>query len=125
MREIAAAVENIGANAMFVTWRHDPHCDHQACYQMARAVQRSKPSISLHEYTVWGAMLPPQTPIEPTQIGFRLDIERQRDRKRRAIAAHRSQTTDLIKDDPDGFSFRPAELARFDLSYETFFESVG
>ena len=50
-------------------------------------------------------------------------IPRALEKKRRAIAAHRSQTTDLIDDDPDGFRFTPSGLARFDLQYEFFFES--
>ena len=33
---IVKCVEEVGARALFVTWRHDPHCDHQACYRIAR-----------------------------------------------------------------------------------------
>ena len=50
-------------------------------------------------------------------------ITRRCEKKRRAIAAHRSQTTDLIDDDPAGFRFTQSELGRFDLPYEFFFES--
>src|ERR1700683_1361707 len=35
-----------------------------------------------------------------------------------------SQTTDLINDDPNGFRLTDSDLARFDLPYESFFESV-
>jgi hypothetical protein len=45
------------------------------------------------------------------------------EKKRRAIAAHRSQTTRLIDDDPGGFLFSQIDLAHFDLSYEFFLES--
>ena len=45
------------------------------------------------------------------------------ERKRRAIAAHRSQTTSLIDDDPGGFLFSQIDLAHFDLPYEFFLES--
>ena len=50
-------------------------------------------------------------------------IERALEKKRRAIAAHRSQTTNLINDDWAGFRLTESDLARFDLPYEFFFES--
>jgi LmbE family N-acetylglucosaminyl deacetylase len=123
--EMIACVAAVDARAAFVTWRHDPHRDHQACYRIARAVQRRLPSLRLYEYTIWGFKLPPETPLETPQDGFRIPIQRHLQRKRRAIAAHRSQTTDLINDDPDGFRLTASDLARFDLPYESFFESVG
>ena len=89
---------------------------------MARAAQRAFPGIRLYEYTVWGAALPPMTVVEELD-GFRIDIAAWRAKKLRAIAARRSQTTDLIKDDPHGFCLSAADLARFDLPYEFFFAS--
>jgi LmbE family N-acetylglucosaminyl deacetylase len=121
---IVECVEQVGARALFVSWRDDPHCDHQASYRIARAVQRQLPSLRLYEYTVWGSALPAATPVEPVNDGFRIRIEQRLTRKRRAIAAHRSQTTDLINDDPNGFRLTDSDLARFDLPYESFFEST-
>ena len=67
--------------------------------------------------------LPPSTEVD-TLGGFRIGIDHAaREKKRRAIAAHRSQTSDLIDDDPAGFRFTQSELGRFDLPYEFFFES--
>jgi LmbE family N-acetylglucosaminyl deacetylase len=123
VRRILDCVRQAAAKAIFVSWRHDPHCDHQASYRLARAVQRLKPTLELYEYTVWGAALPPETPVASAS-GFRLSIESWLFRKRRAIAAHRSQTTDLIKDDPRGFRLTPSDLARFNRPYETYFESA-
>ena len=37
---IADCVREIGAGSLFVSWRHDPHCDHEASYRIAREVQR-------------------------------------------------------------------------------------
>jgi LmbE family N-acetylglucosaminyl deacetylase len=120
---IADCAREIGARSLFVSWRHDPHCDHEACYQIARAVQRRTEEIRLFEYVVWGHTLPPSTEVDPIG-GFRIQIDQQAlEKKRRAIAAHRSQTTNLIDDDPDGFRFTQSGLARFDLPYEFFFES--
>jgi LmbE family N-acetylglucosaminyl deacetylase len=124
IEKIFQSVQAVRANALFVSWRHDPHCDHQASYQIARAVQRQIPGLRLYEYTVWGWSLPPSTRVASLADGFRIRIDRQRAKKQRAIAAHRSQTTDLINDDPDGFRLTAADLARFDLPYEFYFESA-
>jgi hypothetical protein len=78
----------------------------------------------LFEYAVWGHTLPPSTDVDPIRGGFRIRIDQEiLEKKRRAIAAHRSQITDLIDDDPEGFRFTQSGLARFDLPYEFFFES--
>jgi LmbE family N-acetylglucosaminyl deacetylase len=45
--------------------------------------------------------------------------------KRRAIAAHRSQISRMIDDDPDSFMLSAADLARFDQPYETYIRVVG
>lgn len=119
---IVGCVKEVGAEALFVTWRHDPHCDHQASYKIARGVQNRVPHLRLFEYSVWGSALPPAMPIEEAFDGFRIDIAADQARKRRAIAAHRSQTTDLIHDDPSAFRLSAEDLARFDLPYEVFFE---
>lgn len=121
--EIVECVDELQARALFVTWRHDPHCDHQAAYRIARSVQQRRPATKLYECSVWGSALPAATPVQSVSAGFPIRIDRQRAAKRRAIAAHRSQTTDLIDDDPTGFRLTGADLARFDLPYETFFES--
>jgi LmbE family N-acetylglucosaminyl deacetylase len=123
IERIVASAQEVGAAALFVSWRHDPHCDHQASYRLARAAQRRLTAVKLFEYTVWGAALPVTTPVEAVG-GFRLEIGRRLARKRRAIDAHRSQTTELISDDPNGFRLTGTDLARFALPHEFFFESA-
>jgi LmbE family N-acetylglucosaminyl deacetylase len=120
---IVDCVREIGARSLFVSWRHDPHCDHQASYGIAREVQRRAGELRLFEYVVWGPALPPSTEVD-TLGGFRIRIDHEAlEKKRRAIASHRSQTSDLIDDDPAGFRFTQSELGRFDLPYEFFLES--
>jgi LmbE family N-acetylglucosaminyl deacetylase len=121
---IADCVREIGAGSLFVSWRHDPHCDHEASYRIARAVQRRVGEVRLFEYVVWGHTLPPSTEVDPVRSGFRISIDQDaQEKKRRAIAAHRSQTTALIDDDPGGFLFSQIDLAHFDLPYEFFLGS--
>jgi LmbE family N-acetylglucosaminyl deacetylase len=121
---IVACATKVAAKALFVSWRHDPHCDHQASYRIARAAQRRLAGVTLYEYTVWGTSLARAAPVSPVVDGFRIRIDRHRARKSRAIAAHRSQTTDMIADDPHGFRLSSADLARFAGPYESFFVGV-
>ena len=117
---IADCVREIGAGSLFVSWRHDPHCDHEASYRIAREVQRRVGRVKLFEYVVWGHTLPPSTEVDPTRSGFRISIDHKAmEKKRRAIAAHRSQTTALIDDDPGGFLFSQIDVAHFDRPYES------
>jgi LmbE family N-acetylglucosaminyl deacetylase len=121
---IADCVMETRAGSLFVSWRHDPHCDHEASYRIAREVKRRVGTVKLFEYVVWGHALPSSTEVDPIRSGFRISIDHEAmEKKRRAIAAHRSQTTALIDDDPGGFLFSQIDLARFDRPYEFFLES--
>ena len=84
----------VGARALFVTWGHDPHCDHETAYAMARSAaarlsslsridprESAQPShqgrqdvvgepttscsgVRLWAYPVWGLHLPPETEVD-------------------------------------------------------------
>jgi LmbE family N-acetylglucosaminyl deacetylase len=76
-RAIAAIVQcvrKIGARSLFVSWRHDPHCDHQASYQIACGVQRREGELRLFEYVVWGPTLPPATEVDTLGV-FRIRLD--------------------------------------------------
>jgi LmbE family N-acetylglucosaminyl deacetylase len=121
---IADCVREVGAGSLFVSWRHDPHCDHEASYRIAREAQRRIGKVKLFEYVVWGHTLPPSTEVGPIRSGFRLSVDQEvMEKKRCAIAAHRSQVTALIDDDPGGFLFSQIDLDHFDLPYEFFLDS--
>ena len=105
---IASVVAEAQAPSLLVSWGHDPHCDHEAADAMARAVRRAMPDLAVWSYPIWGRHLDPATPL-----GYRIDVGPWLDQKHRAIAAHASQMTDLIDDDPDGFRFTAAQLAPF------------
>jgi LmbE family N-acetylglucosaminyl deacetylase len=122
VEQIVVAAKKISAAALFVSWRHDPHCDHEAAYSLARAAQ-GELGIALYEYSVWGAALKWSTHVTPVSSGFRLRIGGHRARKRRAIAAHKSQITGMIADDPTGFRLSSTDLARFAGPFENFIAS--
>jgi LmbE family N-acetylglucosaminyl deacetylase len=120
---VASALPPGGVDTIAVSFRHDPHCDHQAAFALAAAViERAGHPVRLLEYVIWNDEAAATVPA-----GFRprrLDIAPVLAAKLRAIACHRSQTTDLIADDPGGFRLEPAMLRRFELPWETYLEAI-
>jgi LmbE family N-acetylglucosaminyl deacetylase len=117
---IVAAARDVRADTLCVTWRHDPHCDHTASAQLVDAAAAGL-CARVFAYPVWGWTLPAETEVGAMPAGLRLDVSQHLTAKAAAIAAHRSQTTDLIDDDPDGFRFTPEKLAPFLDRYEYVF----
>lgn len=97
------------ATAIWTTWDGDPHPDHQRVFRLGRHLASRWPALKFYSCPVWGRV---QTPVAGAGIDGlrRFDTADFRDLKRRAVAAHVSQMTDLIDDDPAGFRM-PAELA--------------
>jgi LmbE family N-acetylglucosaminyl deacetylase len=106
-------------------WLHDPHSDHEAAHLIARAVANVT-SAKLLSYPVWGWLLPEETDLPDERIsGWRLDIAAHMGAKRRAVAAHVSQYTDLISDDPNAFRLSTKLLsAMLDRPYEVLLRSL-
>lgn len=120
---LARFARSRGIRTICTTWEHDPHPDHRAAWRLGREVARAL-EARLLGYPVWGWTIPPDTWLPVTRIGgARLDIARFMAAKRRAIACHRSQMTDLISDDPTGFRLSQEMLALFERPYEVFCES--
>jgi LmbE family N-acetylglucosaminyl deacetylase len=120
---VSEIVARTGAVSLFATWRHDPHGDHEATAMLAEEVRRRHPSTRLWAYPVWGWHLAPADEIRaPAPQGCRVDVTEVIAAKRDAIAAHASQMTDLIHDDPEGFRFDATLLAPFTGRYEHFIE---
>ncbi len=100
------------AGAVFVTWRHDPHCDHKASAAIVALARSRMPGVRIYEYPVWGWTLPPETEVGAPPEGLCLDVSAYSATKAKAVAAHESQTTNLIHDDPTGFRLEPEMIAR-------------
>lgn len=115
---VAAIVDDLRPETLLVPWRKDPHCDHEATWALAWA--RRRPEVRWLEYPVWSWTAPDTAPSEEHAAAWRLDIAPVAKQKALAIAAHRSQTTDLIADDPGGFRLRPDVLAHFQRPWELF-----
>jgi LmbE family N-acetylglucosaminyl deacetylase len=120
-------LEAIAPKTIFLPWRHDPHPDHQATWQLVRhAVTDCGIAARLIEYPIWDwdAQQSNSLPNAAEIQGWRLDIQSVLAMKQRAIAAYQSQTTDLIDDDPAGFRLTPEMLAHFAQPWEVYFEEI-
>ena len=110
--------------ALWTTWEGDPHPDHQSAARLARAVVAERPGLAFWRFAVWGRFTE-ETPPDSERL-YRFDAVPFRDDKAAAIAAHRSQMTGLIADDPDGFVMDDGMRRHFLSSAELFIgESAG
>lgn len=112
---------------VFVPWRRDPHPDHRASWQILNAVLADLPyQPRVLEYLIWLWELgdqrdmpgPEEMRVWQVPIG---SVMTQRDE---AIAAHRSQVTRMIDDDPTAFYLSPELLAHFNAPRELFLEAI-
>lgn len=124
-RTIADSARSCEAGVILTTWRHDPHCDHKAAAAIVDLAASLIDGTKVFHFTVWGGALPPQTDIGAPPAAYRLDIGRERDAKRRAIAAHTSQITGLAGDFPGAFQLQDVMIERMCGPYEAYFEGGG
>ena len=110
-----------GAETVFAPWDRDPHPDHVATARLASAACARLGTVPRRvAYPVWAWVRGDEPATDGTP--WRLDVSAVRGRKLAAVAAHRSQTTALIRDDPDGFVLSPEVLAHFDRDWELFWD---
>lgn len=120
VQAIADHARSTGAATILAPWEHDPHCDHEAAHLMAAAACMAL-GVRHWAYPVWGWTLPDGHILPgPLPAGVRLEVTAYLPQKRRAIACHATQYTNLISDDPTGFRLPPGLLAVFDRPFETF-----
>lgn len=111
---------------IFVPWRRDPHKDHRATAAIAKqALVNYALPIRVLEYFIWlwERSKPEDFPQEEEVFIRRVDIAFVMKVKRDAVMAHLSQVTNLIDDDPGGFTLSPEVLSHFWGSVEYFAET--
>lgn len=120
LKDISRVLEIIKPQSIFLPWRRDPHPDHLAAYQLVSEANNKR--AKLYEYTIWLQELGEEkdAPTLEEVIPFRLDISSVLEQKLAAVAAHQSQTSNLITDDPHGFQLSQEMLEQFKVPYETF-----
>lgn len=126
--QLRAFITQHQPTTLLAPWRRDPHPDHRATSQLVRAALAGLAAPPrLLEYVVWAweRAAPADLPQPGEVQGWRLDIAPTLAQKRRAIAAHRSQLTNLIDDDPTGFQLSPTMLAHFAQPFEVYLEALS
>ncbi|TDE11278.1 PIG-L deacetylase family protein [Dyadobacter psychrotolerans] len=122
---VSAVLKTIKPQTIFLPWQRDPHRDHRATWQITtEAIKQTDTKVGQLEYLIWlweradDADLP-----KPEEVKvWKTDIESVKQKKKDAIKAHVSQTTQLIDDDPEGFTLSEEVLNHFDKSIEIFIE---
>lgn len=116
-------VESEHIGSIWTTWEGDPHPDHKAASDVARMLVSQCPDLHLWSFPVWGRFV---TSTPNSWRGMvRFDTTTYRLRKAAAIAAHKSQMTHLITDDPDGFVMDRETQLHFLESPEYFLRETG
>ncbi|HSM81516.1 MAG TPA: PIG-L family deacetylase [Nodosilinea sp.] len=115
----------IAPRTIFLPYRYDPHRDHRATWSLIQGAVAGLPQPPrLIEYPIWDWDPDQRQPLAARYQPWRLDITPYLALKRQAIHCYRSQTTDLIADDPTGFRLSPALIANFLHPWEIFLEPL-
>jgi len=127
VERLAREIATFDADMVLAPWRRDPHPDHMAAAALTSDAVSSLPSAPRSlSYEVWlpirGTDVDRPTVDEAIVHTISLDAD-VRERKRRALLAHATQTTGLIDDDPDGFRIDETLLARWTGRSEILYES--
>jgi LmbE family N-acetylglucosaminyl deacetylase len=116
---------NVNPKIILAPWRSDPHPDHRATSQILQAaLAQTQCCPRVIEYPIWDWDPNQRQPwTKALQQAWRLDISGVVALKQQAIAVYRSQTTDLIDDDPNGFRLTPEMLSNFAHPWEIYLEA--
>ena len=98
--------------AIWATWSGDPHVDHLRTAELAAELHARHPRLQRHAYPIWGRFAPQARVPSADRLSL-VALPHLQERKARAIAAHASQMTGLIHDDPSGFVMRPDHQRHF------------
>jgi LmbE family N-acetylglucosaminyl deacetylase len=123
LAQLRVVVREFQPDLAVLPWRRDPHCDHRDSWKMAQAALRGSPVRPIIlEYAIWLDELgaPEDYPQDREAEPVALDITPVVAAKRAAVAAHITQTTALIDDDPHGFRLSRGTIRRLTSRTETF-----
>lgn len=124
---LSELLKKLKPDLVLLPWRRDPHCDHRASYSLAKQAMQLHPLAMTLEYAIWldefGA--PEDHPRANEAIRLELDVRLNVLAKKRAIAAHLTQTTRLIEDDPTGFLLSPKTITRLTGPVEYYWQDIN
>ena len=121
----SAYLIEVAPQIMFLPWRYDPHPDHRATSKLIHtALSNLNLSPRIIEYPIWDWDAEQRGNLTESEkvTSWRLDIAAVVKLKQQAIACYRSQITNLIDDDPEGFRLTPEMLLNFTYPWEVYLE---
>jgi LmbE family N-acetylglucosaminyl deacetylase len=125
--QFAEIISEFNPASALLPWRRDPHCDHRASWRLTRdSLRLANAHPKILEYPIWldefgeEGDRPRQGEARP--VAF--DVAAALPAKRAAIAAHLTQTTRLIDDDPNGFRLTEAVIERLAQPTETYWQAI-
>lgn len=125
VQQILQILQPLQPDTILVTWEKDLHPDHRAAWQIVNAAASElKKTPQILQYLIWIWELGENSDLTVNQSNkfYFIDIKTVFDQKKQAIAAHISQVSRLIDDDPKGFFLSPEILSHFDHADELFIE---
>lgn len=125
-RKLIDIIRDACPQLCLVPYELDPHCDHRSTWQLLDAsLQEVKNNgVTVWEYPIWlyqnaeYADIPDLKEGELIAVGINAFLSQ----KTAAIAAHRSQVSELISDDPKGFRLSTEMIGNFLTGKEYFME---
>jgi LmbE family N-acetylglucosaminyl deacetylase len=125
VEQTAQLVATLRPAIVLAPWRRDPHRDHRDSHALTvEALQRAEIRPRLLEYPIWLDELEAEDarPRPGEAMVRSMDVSPWRERKRAAVAAHRSQLGLVVDDDPSGFVLSEATIRRLTAGNEVYFE---
>jgi LmbE family N-acetylglucosaminyl deacetylase len=124
---IERTLDQLRPDLLLLPWRRDPHCDHRNSWRLIRDALEAVPQPRyILEYAIWLDELGDagDRPLPDEMQPINVDVTPTLRRKQKAIAAHLSQTTPLIADDPNGFRLTTATISRLTTHFERYWRPL-
>jgi LmbE family N-acetylglucosaminyl deacetylase len=125
--EMYRAIRDLDIDTILGPWPQDPHSDHVATARSIRmAIRSTSKQPRVIHYVVWAGIRSSQKRLRElaTQTAFEVGLDAdQVAAKRRALLRHRTQTSTLIDDDPQGFRIDATLMNEWLRPVEVFYES--
>jgi LmbE family N-acetylglucosaminyl deacetylase len=125
LERLSAWLGTFQPKSLWAPWRGERHCDHQAASLLADALVRARrPRLRRFDYMVWGWAEDDLAETHGADVVWRLSCARFAARRRRALARHATQTTDLIDDAEQAFLIPPDLAALVERPFDIFLERL-